>query len=64
VKHPVHFTTIYRLLARHGWRKLVPRPSHRQPLTERSKLPFSTTSLLWSRPPSPPVLPAISGQCC
>ena len=28
VKHPVHFTTIYRLLARHGWRKLVPRPSH------------------------------------
>jgi hypothetical protein len=28
VSHPVHFTTIYRLLARHGWRKLVPRPSH------------------------------------
>ena len=28
VGHSVHFTTIYRLLARHGWRKLVPRPSH------------------------------------
>jgi transposase len=24
----VHKTTIYRMLKRHGWRKLVPRPSH------------------------------------
>ena len=24
----VHETTIYRLLARHGWRKLMPRPRH------------------------------------
>jgi len=30
VKHEVHITSIYRLLARHGWRKLVPRPRHRQ----------------------------------
>jgi transposase len=28
VHHPVHITTIYRLLDRHGWRKLVPRPRH------------------------------------
>jgi transposase len=28
VKHEVHITSIYRLLARHGWRKLVPRPRH------------------------------------
>ena len=28
VKHPVHMSTIYRLLDRHGWRKLVPRPRH------------------------------------
>ncbi len=28
VQHPVHITTIYRLLDRHGWRKLVPRPRH------------------------------------
>jgi transposase len=28
VKHPVHISTIYRLLDRHGWRKLVPRPRH------------------------------------
>jgi len=24
----VHLTSIYRLLDRHGWRKLVPRPRH------------------------------------
>jgi transposase len=28
VKHAVHFTSISRLLDRHGWRKLVPRPRH------------------------------------
>ena len=26
--HAVHPSTVYRLLARHGWRKLVPRPTH------------------------------------
>ena len=24
----VHKSTIYRLLSRHGWRKVVPRPTH------------------------------------
>lgn len=28
VQHPVHITTIYRLLDRQSWRKLVPRPHH------------------------------------
>ena len=28
--HPVHPSTVYRLLARHGWRKRVPRPTHPQ----------------------------------
>jgi transposase len=28
VKHAVHISSIYRLLERHGWRKLVPRPRH------------------------------------
>ena len=28
VKHTVHLTSMYRLLNRHGWRKLVPRPRH------------------------------------
>ena len=30
VKHAVHSSSIYRLLDRHGWRKLVPRPHHPQ----------------------------------
>jgi transposase len=28
VGHEVDASTIYRLLARHGWRKLMPRPTH------------------------------------
>jgi len=28
VGKPVHETTVYRLLERHGWRKLMPRPPH------------------------------------
>jgi transposase len=28
VGHEVHESTIYRLLHRHGWRKLMPRPKH------------------------------------
>jgi hypothetical protein len=28
IKHAVHISSIYRLLDRHGWRKLVPRPRH------------------------------------
>src|SRR2546421_3424721 len=28
IKHEVHISSIYRLLDRHGWRKLVPRPRH------------------------------------
>ena len=28
--HSVHKTTVYRLLRRHAWRKVVPRPFHKQ----------------------------------
>ena len=28
IGHEVADSTIYRLLARHGWRKLMPRPTH------------------------------------
>jgi winged helix-turn-helix protein len=28
ISHSVHETTIYRLLRRHGWRKVQPRPRH------------------------------------
>lgn len=35
VDHQVDESTIYRLLGRHGWRKIVPRPKH--PSAERQK---------------------------
>jgi transposase len=28
LSRPVHLSTVYRLLARHGWRKRAPRPTH------------------------------------
>jgi transposase len=28
--HSVHKTSVYRLLNRHAWRKVVPRPFHKQ----------------------------------
>jgi transposase len=33
--HTVHKTTVYRLLNRHGWRKIAPRPAH--PKTDKEK---------------------------
>ena len=42
----VHKTTIYRLLERHQWRKIVPRPSH--PKQEQKAVnEFKKTSLTW-----------------
>jgi transposase len=37
VEHPVAKSTLYRLLARHGWRKLVPRPYHPDASAEAQK---------------------------
>jgi transposase len=38
VGHPVAASTVYRLLARAGWRKIVPRPSHpkKDPVAEQA----------------------------
>ena len=38
VGHPVAATTVYRLLAKAGWRKIVPRPSHpkKDPASEQA----------------------------
>jgi transposase len=38
VQHAVHISSIYRLLARHGWRKLVPRPRHPKPIPKNKRL--------------------------
>jgi transposase len=59
VGHEVAESTIYRVLDRHGWRKLVPRPVHpKADLTEQAA--FKKTSPRPSRPPSRPAPPRIS----
>lgn len=42
--HSVHKTTVYRLLRRHGWRKIVPRPFHVQ-AKDKEQEEFKKTSL-------------------
>jgi hypothetical protein len=37
VGHAVPKSTVYRMLARHGWRKLAPRPCHPQTDTARQQ---------------------------
>lgn len=41
--HPVHSSTVYRLLERHNWRKRVPRPMHPQADVEQ-QTEFKKTS--------------------
>jgi len=55
-------STIYRLLARHGWRKLVPRPVHPKAVPEEQAA-FKKTSSRSSRLPSPRAAPRISDPC-
>ena len=45
---PVHRSTVYRLLARHGWRKRAPRPRHPQ-AAPNQQAAFKKTSLPRSR---------------
>ena len=55
VQRPVHSSTIFRLLKRHGWRKLVPRPVHPKADPEEQAA-FKKTSWRRFKPPSPPAL--------
>lgn len=62
VQHPVHQSTIFRLLNRHRWRKLVPRPIHpKADLAEQAA--FKKTLPRRSRPPSPRVPQTTSDPC-
>lgn len=43
---PVHKSVVYRMLARHGWRKIAPRPSH--PKNDQlAMITFKKTSHKW-----------------
>jgi transposase len=62
VQHPVHQSTIFRLLNRHAWRKLVPRPVHPK-ADPAEQAAFKKTLRRRSKPPSPPVPQRISDPC-
>jgi transposase len=49
VGHQVDESTIYRLLTRHGWRKLVPRPVHPQASKEEQEQFKKTLRRRWKR---------------
>jgi transposase len=49
VGHEVDESTIYRLLKRHGWRKLVPRPVHPKASKEEQEQFKKTLRRRWKR---------------
>jgi transposase len=49
VGHAVHQSTVYRLLERHGWRKLLPRPRHPQADPEEQERFKKTLQARWRR---------------
>jgi len=62
VGHPVDESTIYRLLDRHGWRKLMPRPRHPQ-ADRQAQEQFKKTLKRKLKPPSPRGRPKMSARC-
>jgi transposase len=59
--YEVDESTIYRLLQRHQWRKVVPRPLHPEADPEAQEA-FKKTSVHWSKKQSQPKHPMISDQ--
>lgn len=59
VGHPVPKSTVYRMLDRHGWRKIVPRPRHPDADQEAQEA-FKKTSPTLSRKPSRSTTPKVS----
>jgi transposase len=62
VKHEVHISSIYRLLDRHGWRKLVPRPRHPKANPEEQTA-FKKTLRRRFKRHWPHAIPTTSDQC-
>jgi transposase len=61
LEHEVDESTIYRLLQRHQWRKVVPRPIHPEADPEVQEV-FKKTSVHWSKKQLQPKHPMISEQ--
>lgn len=51
IGHRVPDSTIYRLLARHGWRKLAPRPRHPKSDSEKQEAWKKNSPKRWRRSP-------------
>jgi transposase len=62
VGHEVDDSTIYRLLQRHGWRKLMPRPRHPKADPAVQEQFKKTSPRRWKRP-SPRAQPRMSARC-
>jgi transposase len=62
VKQTVHMSSIYRLLHRHGWRKLVPRPRHPKANPEEQAAFQKKTSSRRSKQSWPAEIPAMSDR--
>ncbi len=62
VNHAVHISSIYRLLDRHGWRKLVPRPRHPK-ANAQEQTAFKKTSSTLCRQQLPREIPLMSDRC-
>lgn len=60
--HPVHETTVYRLLDRHGWRKLAPRPVHPRAAPAEQEQ-FKTSSRSASRRSARSARQVTGGRC-
>lgn len=61
VGHPVHKSTISRLLKRHGWRKPAPRPRHPKADREAQEQFKKTSRAVW-KPPSRRAMPRTSDR--
>jgi transposase len=61
VGHPVHTSTISRLLKRHGWRKPVPRPVHPKANAQAQEQFTKTLRPVW-KPPSPRARPMTNAR--
>src|SRR6266567_4305846 len=62
VGHEVDDSTVYRLLDRHGWRKLMPRPKHPKSDLETQEQ-FKKTFQIWWRQQLPRKRPTMNAPC-
>jgi Winged helix-turn helix len=65
IGHSTSNSTIYDLLARHGWRKLMPRPFRpNRDIVAQSAFKKTAFQMLWSRPDGlPPDVVAVCASC-